>query len=131
MPLRKRGNGEVFIFPHQLTAAERTALKTAAVPDNILKVLQEHKGGQGVQATTLAFKKAAAVHRAKREMYEEALAGELAEEAYARRLDLEKELEVLRRENNQLARDNKTLNTKLGRATAAGALAESGEGTRQ
>jgi hypothetical protein len=97
------------------------------MPGSILDKLQD--GGKGIQVTTLAFKKVAAQMRAEAEAYEESLRAELAKEAYARRMDLEKEVDVLRQENNALARDNKNLHTRLGRATARGALAESGEGT--
>jgi predicted RNase H-like nuclease (RuvC/YqgF family) len=110
-----------------MTAAERQALKDAKTPEAILKKLQD--GGNKIQVTTMAFKKVAAQERARAEMFEESLRAELAEAAYARQLDLGKEVSVLKQEISAIERENKQLHAKLNRATASRAMVESGEGT--
>ena len=126
--LRKRRDEEPFVFPHQMTAEERTALKEGGTPDSILRKLQDN-GGR-ISTTTLAFKKVAAQMRAEAEMYEEALRAEQAKEAFAKRLDVEKQVLVQQEELAKMEREIKRLNSQLNRATASRALAESSEGTR-
>lgn len=128
MAIRRRRDEEPFVFPHQMTAAERQALKDAQTPDAIMRKLQD--GGSRITATTMAFKKTAAQFRAEAEMYEEALRAEVSKEAFTRRLDLEKTVEVLQQEVVKLERDNKKLHTQLGQATAARALATESRPTR-
>lgn len=125
---RSRKDEEPFIFPHQMTAQERQALRDAQTPDAILQKLQD--GGSRITATTMAFKKTAAQFRAEAEMYEEALRADVAKESFTRRLDLEKTLEVLQQEVTRLERDNKKLHTQLGQATAARAAAIESRPTR-
>jgi hypothetical protein len=125
--LRKRRDDEPFIFPHQMTAEEREALKAGGTPDSILRRIQE---GKGVTTTTMAFKKVAAQMRAEAEMYEETLRADRAKREFAKELDLTKTVVVQQEELAKMEKEIKRLNTRLGQATATRALAEPSEGTR-